>query len=384
MTAVALAPARDKATEAARLYDAHAEWLQRYCLRQLGSRADAEDAVQTTFLYALRALRRGVAPACEEAWLTTIAKNVCHTHRRTAARRPTVSSDDLNGRALTTDDPDEAAFVSELPVALRTLPQNQRAALVLREWHGLEASEIAARLELTTTATHALLTRARRSLASALTASLGRPLAALNGAFALDALRGHVKALLAGGATKVAAGVTVASVVAGGALAGSSPERPAGDPRPSATVQARFAGGLVPSALRPDSEPRAASPARSRNVASPPKAVSETSEYPDVSTPRAAVPGDAAAPPGEALPADAAPARTTEPTADPSELPVLPLPLPLPLPELPDADAALSAVPELPGPPELPVDTSLPPVPAVPVPSAPDPGRLPDVTVPLP
>ena len=67
--------------------------MHRYCLRQLGSSADAEDAVQTTFLHALRALQRDVAPECVEAWLTVIARNVCHTHRRTLGRRGALASD---------------------------------------------------------------------------------------------------------------------------------------------------------------------------------------------------------------------------------------------------------------------------------------------------
>ena len=49
------------------LYERHSALVYRYCLRMLGSREDAEDAAQTTFFQALRALRRGVVPSFEQA-----------------------------------------------------------------------------------------------------------------------------------------------------------------------------------------------------------------------------------------------------------------------------------------------------------------------------
>ncbi|MDX6485187.1 MAG: Sigma-70 region 2, partial [Gaiellaceae bacterium] len=51
------------------LYDRHSRRVFRYCLRWLRSREDAEDATQTTFLYAWRGLDRGVVPALETAWM---------------------------------------------------------------------------------------------------------------------------------------------------------------------------------------------------------------------------------------------------------------------------------------------------------------------------
>src|SRR6266550_8338405 len=51
------------------LYEAYANQIFRYCLHQLGSREEAEDAVQSTFLNAFRGLKRGVVPELEAAWL---------------------------------------------------------------------------------------------------------------------------------------------------------------------------------------------------------------------------------------------------------------------------------------------------------------------------
>ena len=118
-----------------------------YCVHRLGSRSDAEDAVQTTFLYALRALRRGVVPECESAWLTTIARNVCHSQRRTLDRRGRLASAvDLDTIALARPDGDEAELLMGVREALASIPGRQRRALVMREWQGLPTREIASRL----------------------------------------------------------------------------------------------------------------------------------------------------------------------------------------------------------------------------------------------
>src|SRR5438132_13512221 len=69
------------------LYERHRSRLVGFCTAQMGSRDEAEDAVQDTFIYALRALRRGVVPESETAWLFTIARNVCSSRRRNGSRR---------------------------------------------------------------------------------------------------------------------------------------------------------------------------------------------------------------------------------------------------------------------------------------------------------
>ena len=195
---------------------------------QLGSRAEAEDAVQTTFVYALRALRRGVVPENEAAWLTAIAKNVCHWQRRTLARRGPLSADlDLDTIALARPEPDEEGRLFGLEDALASIPEKQREALLLREWRGLAPREIATELGISGPATHALLTRARHSLARALTLP-ARPAAGI--AWLVFELRSYVKALFGGASAKAAvAGVAIVSVGAGGVVA----ERTLADPAPS-------------------------------------------------------------------------------------------------------------------------------------------------------
>jgi RNA polymerase sigma-70 factor (ECF subfamily) len=202
------------------LFEQYSERLLSYFQRRLGSPSDAEDAMQTTFLQAHRALERGVVPASESAWLFTIARNVCRWHKRTVARRAPVAADVdvewLTSPSASTEE--EIDLARDLDEALASIPERQRQAFVLREWRGLSCEEIAARLELSSEATHSLLTRARRSVASALSAAGRRPVLGLDfGGFVA-----HFRALLAGSSAKVAVGVVA---VAGSGVVGVVVER---------------------------------------------------------------------------------------------------------------------------------------------------------------
>jgi len=80
------------APERTALYEEYANQVFRYCLHQLGSREEAEDAVQSTFLNAFRGIKRGVVPELEAAWLFKIAHNVCLSRRRSSWRRGRIES----------------------------------------------------------------------------------------------------------------------------------------------------------------------------------------------------------------------------------------------------------------------------------------------------
>ncbi|MEX0850725.1 MAG: RNA polymerase sigma factor [Gaiellaceae bacterium] len=252
----AIPPDTGESAETGRLFEEYSGQLLAYCVRQLGSRSAAEDAVQTTFMYALRALRRGVVPECEAAWLTTIARNVCHCQRRTRNRRgPLASGIDLDTIGLAQPDGDVDGLLVGLKDALASIPENQCRALVLREWHGMPPREIATELGLTPAATHALLTRARHSLARALTLPQ-RPV--LGVVWLLLELRSHVKALLAGVSTKAAVAVVGVGVGVGGiaverSLGSDLPPRPPVQTEETGAVEAWSTSGvwIIPVASKP-------------------------------------------------------------------------------------------------------------------------------------
>jgi RNA polymerase sigma factor (sigma-70 family) len=197
------------------LFEEYANQVFRYCLHQLGSREEAEDAVQSTFLNAFRGIKRGVVPELESAWLFKIAHNVCLSRRRSAWRRGRVES------------PADFDVIEELAPApsgrtdeliglqdvLGQLPETQRRAILLREWQGLSYREIAAELELTQGAVETLIFRARRSLASGLERRPADQKRRAARVFDWSNLLAALKTALVGGsaAAKIAATVAVVS-----------------------------------------------------------------------------------------------------------------------------------------------------------------------------
>jgi RNA polymerase sigma-70 factor, ECF subfamily len=117
--------------------------LYRVALRMLGSRADAQDAVQETFVRAWRALPRFRHDSAISTWLYRIVTR--RALDRIASRRSTGTLDEVEVEAG--PDPAQAAEHQERLRAIRraiaTLPPDQRAALVLREFEGLSYQEVA-------------------------------------------------------------------------------------------------------------------------------------------------------------------------------------------------------------------------------------------------
>lgn len=346
--------------ETARLFEAYADRMLAYCTRRLRSRSDAEDAVQTTFLYAMRALRRGVEPECESAWLHTIARNVCNWQERTAGRRPVVCDFEIESLACAQTDED-VELLSGLRDALGSLPPNQQRALVLREWHGVPAREIAVELGLTAPQTHALLTRARRSLAHALTAPRRAALGLGGLAFAF---RARLEALAGGAAIKAAAIVSIAAVGSAG-VGGATSESGARSERAGREEPAAVLGGVTGGV----SDGASSVPAARRSASTRPRGTASTPAQPSGDLPAAA---------SSAPPAVAGVAAESSSAPDGGNVPALKPPtLELPAVQAPPFDLPRVAVPpvELPGVNAGPVST--PPV-NVPAPTV----ELPPVEIP--
>ncbi len=147
------------------IYERHAGELLSFCVYMLGSRHDAEDAVQATFASAYRALRADRRPVTLRPWLFTIARNDCLSILR--GRRPTV---ELNGEPALGGDPFRELEVREevrqMFEGLRELPESQRAALVLAELHGLSQAEIGVVLGIRPEQVKAYVYQARSNLIS--------------------------------------------------------------------------------------------------------------------------------------------------------------------------------------------------------------------------
>src|SRR5262245_37926692 len=195
-----------------------------YCLHQLGSREEAEDAVQTTFMNAFRGLQRGIVPELESAWLFKIAHNVCLSRRRSSWRRGKVEAPNnfevlqeiVPGRELIADE------LIRLQDVLEEMPENQRRAILLREWQGMSYREISVELGLSQAAVETLIFRARRALAQGLEQDADTWKKRLRRGADVGGVIACVKTLLSGGGAAAIKIGTTAAVVATAAVAGGS------------------------------------------------------------------------------------------------------------------------------------------------------------------
>lgn len=109
------------------LLDSHATAVARFLRGMIGAQA-AEDALQETFLAALRAYP-GFDGANPRAWLLTIARHKAIDEGRAAGRRPTPLAEPDE---VASEGGVEVAATPALWSAVGVLPPKQRAAVVLR------------------------------------------------------------------------------------------------------------------------------------------------------------------------------------------------------------------------------------------------------------
>jgi RNA polymerase sigma-70 factor (ECF subfamily) len=109
----------------------------------LGDRAAAEDCTQDAFVRAFKAWQAWKPDAPAEAWLHRIAINVAYSHLRQTRMREVGELVRRLGRPGPSQDPAEIAEGGALFRALRKLPPDQAAAVVLRHHHGYSNREIA-------------------------------------------------------------------------------------------------------------------------------------------------------------------------------------------------------------------------------------------------
>ena len=192
-----------------------------YCLHQLRSREEAEDAVQTTFLNAFRGLQRGTTTQFEQAWLYKIAQNVCIARRSSSGKRLRLEAPDdfelLQEVVPSNSASGDTLELMGLDTALEKMPENQRRAILLREWQGLSYREIASQLGLSQGAVEMLIFRARRTLATALEEPKAekRSVRRARAGFSVGSVVAALKPLVSGGAALKMAAVAVGAAVVG-------------------------------------------------------------------------------------------------------------------------------------------------------------------------
>lgn len=154
------------------LLETHSAEIFAYLWRMLGGAtgeaADAEDALQDTFVRAYRAYGRLDGRANHRAWLYKIATNVARTYWRRHKRRMDQArplQDDLpDGGASVPDVAEQRELLAAIRQAVEALPYQQRAALILHNYQGLSYPAIAATLQCTEEAARANVYQALKKL----------------------------------------------------------------------------------------------------------------------------------------------------------------------------------------------------------------------------
>jgi RNA polymerase sigma-70 factor, ECF subfamily len=127
----------------ASLVDMYYARCLRFALHMLSSRADAEEAVQDTFVRVYRALPSYREQDAFEPWLFRILGNRCRTAGAKERRHAeVVEYGDVPERATTVHHDTEIAWREEIELALRSLPDEQREAFLMRHVEGLSYEDM--------------------------------------------------------------------------------------------------------------------------------------------------------------------------------------------------------------------------------------------------
>ena len=172
-----------------RWVDEHGDYLFKFALMRLRDPAKAEDAVQETFLAALKGGKSFAGRSAEKSWLVGILKNKIYDHFRKASRETSFTDldfyDDEESDRFVTGGLGKDGWIHELGPQAWTktgesldnelfwktyrdctgkLPKNVAAAFNLREVDGLESKEICAVLNISESNLWVMLHRARMAL----------------------------------------------------------------------------------------------------------------------------------------------------------------------------------------------------------------------------
>ena len=125
--------------------------------RTLGREEEARDVVQDAFMRAYRGLGGFKGEAKFSSWLYRITLNLCRDWIRKERRAPLVqvpegtdATDLADAQAAPTESVEELVARREMSAAvaraMAELPEDQRTAILLKEYHGLTFQEIADQL----------------------------------------------------------------------------------------------------------------------------------------------------------------------------------------------------------------------------------------------
>jgi RNA polymerase sigma-70 factor (ECF subfamily) len=153
------------------LYKKYAQWLYITCLRIIGNRAEAEEAMQDSFLKVFTRMDQYKDEQNFEAWIHRIAVHTAIDY----IRRQTQEWEELSANfaePAEEEEPDENEIqyaVAQVKEASRKLPDGYRIVLTLYLFEGYDMEEIASILNIQPPSVRTQYLRAKRKLLEIIT-----------------------------------------------------------------------------------------------------------------------------------------------------------------------------------------------------------------------
>lgn len=231
--------------------------------RRVLSDARAEDALQQAFLKAHEALLRNGPPDRLRPWLHRIALNSSLDVLAEDDAIALPPEEQLGSAESAAEAHERRERLRSTLLAIQSLPESQRRAIVAREFEGRSHEEIAAELGLSGGAARQLIHRARAGMRSAATALT--PVGVLDRLLAIGGAQGAPVADIAaaGAGGGVAAKLAVAALVAGGVIGGTAAvgplEKSEGEREVAADAERRGDGVRISASTGSAGDPAASS-----------------------------------------------------------------------------------------------------------------------------
>jgi RNA polymerase sigma-70 factor (ECF subfamily) len=156
------------------LVERHRDRVYGVCLRVIGNAEDAADAAQETFVTVFRKLDQFRGDALFTTWLHRVSVNTCYDLLRKRSRQPLLRSlPDDDGPMPEPGPPiadhaDEVVGTLDAAIALASVPEEFRVALVLADIQDLPYEEIARVLDVPVGTVKSRVHRGRLALARAM------------------------------------------------------------------------------------------------------------------------------------------------------------------------------------------------------------------------
>lgn len=135
----------------------YGDMLYRICLVMLRNTADAEDAVQDTFIRFMQKAPSFQGEEHEKAWLIKVAANVCKDMLRQRNKVTELDEETMDTIANSEDD-------SHILEALMQIPEKFRIVLTLHYIEGYKVDEIAQMIRKSSSAVKMRLSKGRKLL----------------------------------------------------------------------------------------------------------------------------------------------------------------------------------------------------------------------------